>query len=168
MDKKLLNIIKIAVYLEKRDIEYYRKAAEKTRNPNGKKVFNYLADEGENQLVSLKKHLASAEGKDTWLSDEKTISRSKCRIKRKKPEGILPKKVKTDADDLEALRQAVEIEKKSIRFYEDLACETKDKKALKVLNYMIESENEHLKELEIQYAFLKSEGFWYDNEVSPS
>lgn len=168
MDKEVLKIIKLAVDLKKEEIDYYKKAAKKTKNPDGKKVFDYLAEEEEKHLEALKQHLASVERSDTWLLDEKLFNKSICKINRKKPEGIIPDKIKADASDLDALKQAVEIEKKAIQSYTDAACKAKDKKAMKILHFLIESEESHLKELEIQYAFLKSEGFWYNNEVTPT
>jgi rubrerythrin len=167
MDNEMVRTIKTAVRTKKREIEYYRKAAENTTNPEGKKVFGYLADEEGQHLEALKRHLASAGDEDAWLSDEKT-PKLKCGLRRRKPEGIIPEKTDSHAGDLEALMQAIEIEKKSIISLEEAACEAEETKAKKILNYLIEAEKTHLKELEVQHAFLKSEGFWYDNEITLS
>lgn len=168
MEKKLVDLIRLAVNLEKREVEYYKKASQKTKNPEGKKVFKYLAEEEEKHLNTLKQHLASVADKGTWLPDEQSFNKKNCKIRRKKPDKVIPKKPKPDASDLDALEEAEDIEKKSIDFYTELACRTSDKEALKVLHYIIDSEKEHLREVKIQYAFLNSEGFWYDNEVTPT
>ncbi|MDD5111308.1 MAG: ferritin family protein [Candidatus Altiarchaeota archaeon] len=167
MDSEVVKAIKLAVRTKKQELEYYRKAVGKTKNLSGRKVFSYLAEEEEGQLNALKEHLAKAAG-ESWLPDEKSFSKSACRLRRSRPKSVVPKEVLPDASDLDALRQAMEIEKKTIDTYTDAACAAGDKKAMKVFNYLIESEKEHMKELEIQYAFLKSEGFWYDNELTPS
>lgn len=167
MDNETVKTIKTAVQTKKKEIDYYRKAADRTTNPDGKKVFQYLAEEEETHLETLKQHLASVGDERTWLSDEKTPNVT-CGIRRKKPGGIIPKKTDTHADDLEALRQAIKIEKNCIKSYEDAVCKARETKTKKIFHYLIEAEKTHLKELEVQYAFLKSEGFWYDNEVNPT
>ena len=167
METEVVKAIKLAVSAKKQELDYYKKAAGRTKNPSGRKVFSYLAEEEEQQLKALKEHLAKAAG-EGWLPDEKAFSKSVCRLRRKKPKSILPKEVKSNTSELGALEQAIGIEKKAIESYTDAACKTNDKNAMKVFHYLIESENEHLKELGIQYAFLKSEGFWYDNELTPS
>jgi len=167
MDKEVLKVIKLAVNLEKKEIEYYKKAAEKTDDPDGKKVFNFLAQEEEDHLKALKEHLAVVEGRDAWVKDEKSFDKRVCRtIRRKHAKDIIPSKPKANAGDVDALKQAIEIEKKSIDFYNEAGCGAKDGKAMKVLHYLLESEKNHLKELEMQHAFLKSQGFWYDNEIT--
>jgi len=160
-----LKAVKLAVNLKKKEVEYYKKAAGKTKNPNGRKVFKYLAEEESRHLESIKKQLDSAEKKGGWLSDEKLFNKNVCRLERSRPKNIVPKEIKADANDLDALKEAIDIERKSLEVYTDIACKTDDKKALKILHYLIDTENIHLKELEIQYTFLKNEGFWYDNEV---
>jgi rubrerythrin len=168
MESGVISVIKRAIQEKKKEIAYYRKAAGKSKNPNADKVFTYLAEQEESHLATLKEHLSSAGSKETWLSDESLFSRNACKLRHAKPKSVIPSKVKAGTSDLDALRQAIGIEKKAIESYTDAACSAKDAKAARVLHYLAESEKEHLKELELQYAFLKSEGFWYDNEVTPT
>lgn len=166
MVKDVLDAVRLALTLEREEVDYYRLASDKTVNPNGKKVFEYLADEEEKHIEALKNLINSVESKDSWLSDEELFDKKACRtLRKKRPAGIIPDKVKSDAGDLEALRQAISIEKKSIEFYTDAACNVKNKGAAQMFHFLIEAEKEHLKELEMQHAFLEGEGIWYDNEM---
>jgi rubrerythrin len=168
MDKQVLKAVKLALALERKELEYYKLASGKTSNPNGRRVFSFLAEEEEKHLKALKRQLESAQEKGSWLTDEELFDRKACRIKKKTPKDFTPNEVKPDTGDVEALEEAISIEKKSIAFYEDAACRLSDEKALKVFHYLIDAEKEHLRELKMQHAFLKSEGVWYDNELTLS
>ncbi len=166
MDKEALSAVKIALSLEREEADYYRLAASKTQNPRGKKVFQLLAEEEEKHLEALKKQVESVEGKNTWLSDEELFDKLVCKtLKRTKPCDLIPDSPGSDSDGIQALEKAIEIEKKSIEFYERAACDIKHDSASKMFHFLIESEKEHLRELEIQLTFLSSQGIWYDNEV---
>lgn len=169
MNREEVRTLKLALDLEREEADYYRLAADKTKDAGGKKVFAYLAEEEDAHLKALRRQLASVKEKESWLSDEELFNKKACgTLTRRKPHGIVPDNVKADANDLEALRQAIGIEKKSISYYEDAACKVSDKKALKMFHYLIEAEKEHLQELETQLLFLASEGIWYDNTFTLS
>lgn len=166
MSMKLAEAVKLARGLEREEVDYYRLASNKTENPSGRKVFSYLAEEEESHLNALEKHLELIDGGKSWLSDEDVFDKKSCKkISSKKPDGIIPGEVSADTSDVEALMQAINIEEKSIAFYEDAACKVNDKETLKLFHYIIQEEKDHLRELELQLAFLKSEGMWLDVDV---
>ncbi|MFH1787976.1 MAG: ferritin family protein [Candidatus Altiarchaeota archaeon] len=166
MSKQVLEAVKLALSLERGEVDYYRLASDKTCNPSGRKMFSYLADEEESHIAALEKQLEAFEGSGGWLTDEEAFDKKACRmLSSKKPEDVIPDELSGDSGDVEAVSQAIEIEKKSIAFYEDAACKVKDEKALKMFHYLIRAEKEHRKDLEMQLTFLKSAGMWLDNEV---
>lgn len=166
MSREVIEAIELALALEQEEVDYYRLASDKTEDASGKKVFTYLAQEEEEHIKALKKQVESFEGKGSWLTDEEAFDKRICRtLSKKKPAGILPTEISPDADDVDALTQAIEIEGKSIEFYEDAACNTKDEAALKMFHYLIDAERQHHKELKMQLTFLETQGIWYDVDV---
>ncbi|MFH1835233.1 MAG: ferritin family protein, partial [Methanobacteriota archaeon] len=126
MNKEAMSAVKLALSLEREESDFFRLAADKTKNPSGKKVFTLLAEEEEKHIAALKKQIESVEGKNTWLSDEELFDKLVCKtLKRTDPEGIIPDSAESDTDGVEALEKAIEIEKKSIEFYEQVACDIK-------------------------------------------
>ena len=64
--------------------------------------------------------------------------------------------------DIEALRLAIEVKKRAIKFYCNAEVKVKDENAKKMFSHLISIEEKHLRELEVQYAWLDQAGFWYD------
>lgn len=134
-------ILGTALKLERKGFTFYTRASQKTENDTGKKMFAQLAKEEEEHIVLLKNMFKDlypqSSGKDIPLFDEEISEYS---------------------GEVEALKIATGMEKKSIQFYEDWA-----KGSLESLfTELIEIEKGHLELLQAELDYVQRTGFWFD------
>ncbi len=174
--KDLLGVVDSALRLEGKKREFYLASASATDDKNGKTVFKYLADEESEHITRLQKIRDALAVNKRFLEDEKSPSKTrKCSIRldaaseraleHKALKNIIPEKTLACASDLCALKTAVEIESESVVFYRKAVGDVCGEDGRRVLQLMLEEEEEHLRSLRMQYAFLEANGFWYDVEL---
>ncbi len=134
-------ILNTALELERKGFRFYTEAERTTENETGKKMFAQLAKEEREHIRELKKifkHLYPEQsGKDIPLFDVE---------------------ISEYLGEVEALRIAIDMEKKSIQFYADWA-----KGELESLfKELIEFEKKHLELLEAELDYVRKTGFWFD------
>ena len=134
-------ILNTALELERKGFRFYTEAERTTENETGKKMFAQLAKEETEHIKELKEifnHLYPEQStKDIPLFDEE---------------------LSAYAGEVEALKVAIAMEKKSIQFYSDWA-----KGNLEPLfNELIEFEKKHLELLEAELDYVQKTGFWFD------
>lgn len=141
-------IIKIAIEEEKDAIEFYKKMREKAFSPGAKEVFQRLFDEEEKHLIVLKNCLLPAfEKGNIELKDEELVA---AYLKRLNRSGIFPEEEKLNkiaeelTTDVEAIYIGIEIEKKSVVFYEKAYEATPESEGKEVLKKIIAEEKGHL------------------------
>jgi rubrerythrin len=167
-----LEILQLAINIENMIGEQYSDLSRKVQNPSGKSIFEYLAKEAAEEAKVLQtQHDALKEGK--WLDDEdaKPLKNVCPAVKPDKDikdsQDIAPSDsdIGRDESDLEALELAMEVKKRSIKFYCEASGKVKEEKAKKMFAHLIELEEKHLEELNVQYHWLKQTGFWYNPDM---
>ena len=163
-----IEALEVALTNEKREGEFYRKHAERTKDPLGRKMFQTLAaDEAEhyNRIKELHKKLNS-EGK--WpatlpLKVKNTVVKD---VLKSVVEGV-DTAAEADTDDLEAVKIAIEFEAKGEAFYKKLRQSAADPQE-KTFYGMLESiEREHRLSLEETYQYFKDPEGWFQRMEKP-
>jgi rubrerythrin len=146
--KEILDAIMRALEIEKETFDYYTRAEQKTFDPGGKRIFRWLAKTEEVHYLKLSELYSALEENGRWVFyGGSTISLE--------AEESGEKQVGFSTDDMEALEIAMDIEKKGIAYYEELALKTSDPEGRSMLVTLREEEVEHLRVITEKYNQLK-------------
>jgi rubrerythrin len=151
-----MNAIEIARKMETDAIRFYTEAAGRTRYPVGKKMF-------ETVVVDEKRHLEIVnrllQGLDIHMEDVHPMNNIKTVFETMKDE--MMEKVQATADELEAFRIAMQMEKEGIEFYKKLMSEAKAGKEKMLFEKLIREEEQHFAIFANTYDFLMDTGNWF-------
>lgn len=151
-----MNAIEIARKMETDAIKFYTEAAGKTQYPAGKKMF-------ETVVVDEKRHLAIVnkllQGLEIHMEDVHPINNIKTVFETMKDK--MMEKVRATADELEAFKIAMQMEKEGIDFYRKLLKEAKTEKEKTLFQKLIREEEQHFAIFENTYNFLFDTGNWF-------
>jgi rubrerythrin len=120
-EKERLNALDVALENETRQREFYLRNAQRTNNPLGKAIFQHFADEELEHYERLKELHKRWKSQGTWpetvpLKVEDTLVKGLLYDILKKTEKI----PEGNADDLEAVRIAIDFEKDGAKHYAEL------------------------------------------------
>ena len=168
MDQKQLtssiDAVKTAILTEMQGYELYKGAAERTTNPEARRMFHLLAKEEEahnhllhEQFQSLMKEkkwappptLAHGEGFEDLVADEKWR-----------------KSLQFGTMELSVVSLGASLEAKAIAFYRKAAETTPDPEGRKVFQWLVDWEGGHLKWMEWLEEDLKQK-YWAEQGFSP-
>jgi rubrerythrin len=162
--KDRLNALEVALNNEMREHEFYLKNAERTRNPAGKAMFAQIASE------ELEHHERLKQLGKTWSSQQKWPETVPLKVKETNVSSILKDMVKKaaempkgDADDLAAIRKAIEFEASGASFYAKLRDDCTDPKEKAFFNLLADIEHEHYVSLKDAEELLTDPVSWYRN-----
>ena len=163
MDEKgRLNALEVALNNETREREFYLKNAKRTENALGKRMFQQIGDDELEHYERLKQlH-------QKWSKQEKWPETIPLKVKDTVVKDILldfVKKVditaKGDADDLEAVRTALDFEAKGAKFYAELRDSVSDPKEKQFFDLLSKMENEHYLSLKDTEEYFIDPVSWY-------
>ena len=163
MDEKGgLNALEVALNNETKEGEFYLKNAERTKNALGKRMFQQIGDDELEHYKRLKQlH-------QKWSKQEKWPETVPLKVKDTVVKDILldfVKKVdvtaKGDADDLEAVRAALDFEAKGAKFYAELRDSVSDPKEKQFFDLLSKMENEHYLSLKDTEEYFIDPASWY-------
>jgi rubrerythrin len=133
--KEVLDAIMQAIEIEKETFDLYTRAEQKTFNPSGKRIFNWLARTEEEHYLKLTELYNSYSDGERWVFyGGTTISLDE----EEHGAGFA-------TSDFEALEMAMEIEKKGIAHFEHLARTTSDPEGKGMFRTLVNEEKEHLR-----------------------
>lgn len=142
--KEILDAIMRAMEIEKDTFDFYTSAEQKTFDPAGKRIFRWLAKTEETHYLKLSELYSALEESGRWvfyggstISLEEDCPGNTC--------------VGFSTNDLEALELAMDIEKKGIAYYQELADKTTDPNGKSMLMTLREEEVEHLRVIAEKY-----------------
>jgi len=134
VEKGRLDALEIALANEMKEREFYLKNAQRTKNPVGKAMFQQIGDEELEHYDRLKQLHAEWEKSGKW-PESLPLALSNTVIKDVLA-GVLSKVdavAESDANDLEAVRTAIDFEEKGSAFYASLRDQVTDRKREGVL-----------------------------------
>ena len=163
MDEKgRLNALEVALNNETREREFYIKNAKRTKNVLGKRMFQQIGDDELEHYERLKQlH-------QKWTKQEKWPETVPLKVRDTVVKDILldfVKKVdmtaKGDADDLEAVRTALDFEAKGAKFYAELRESVSNPKEKQFFDLLSKMENEHYLSLKDTEEYFIDPVSWY-------
>lgn len=159
LSAEAIEAIKTAIQMEKDGLRFYEEAAGKTDNELAKKTFQRIARDEADHLKTFKQMFDTITGTEAWRDLAKFTPKVG-----KVPmfEGEIEKKGDVDPSDVDALRVALDNERKGIEHYRDAAAQTADEMAKEIYGKIEQEEVYHYDLLQAQLDSLTKSGFWLD------
>jgi rubrerythrin len=146
--KEILDDLMRAMEIEKETFDFYTRAEHKTFNPEGKRIFRWLAKAEEQHYLKLTELYESLSEGGRWVFyGGSTITLE--------PAAPGEKQVGFDTDDAGALEIAMGIERKGIAYFESLMEKTSDPEGKSMLRALRDEEAEHLRLISEKYTSIK-------------
>ncbi|MDP2278230.1 MAG: ferritin family protein [Nitrospirota bacterium] len=152
----MTNAIGIAIKLETDAIKFYKAAADKTKNPVGKKMFLTVREDEKrhlNMLTQIFKGLDIKDGDVSPMKNIKTVFESM--------RNEMMQRVEATADELESFKIAMQMEKEGIEFYKKALSGVKKDKEKALFEKLIKEEEQHYSIFANTYFFLSDTGSWF-------
>jgi len=154
--------LEVALNNEMREREFYLKHAARTTNPVGKAMFQQIGDEELEHYQRLKDLHAK------WSQAEKWPETVPLKVNDTVVKDVLAKVVKRvddaqpgNADDLEAVKTAIEFEAKGVEYYQKLSQMVSDPREKGFFALLSRIEHEHYLSLKDSQEFMENPVDWY-------
>ncbi len=143
---KTISLLKTALEMERKGKEFYDNAADACKTQLGREIFSMLAAEEEVHIERIKTIYNSLEERQQWTDEWLNVKKAHASIKNIFKELIARYKVhlKTDVSDIEALDVGIDLESKSVSFYEKEFEGASDEMEKKFAEKMVAEEKSHL------------------------
>ena len=125
-DREPADILAVALQFKKDGQEFFLRCAERVKSPQGKEMFERIAQEESRHLKMITRVYEKMKKDEAWresLGKTREQLRQK-NIFREAIEKGLDRKGNVDANDLQALKEAVEWEEKGRKYFEELSRST--------------------------------------------
>lgn len=164
VDDRIIELVRTALDFEFGGEHFYRHLAELTQNARGKAMFLRLAEEEKRHVGESHALFAALVGEEEWtrISSQEAAQPNPSLMVAELEAQILQRGHAAVADDTQALRMAMELERRAIHIYEQMAEHTKDPEVLKLLGKMIQEESFHYDSLQAQLDSILNVGLWLD------
>lgn len=166
--KQQLDALEVALNNEQKERAFYLENAKRTKNPVGKAMFEQIADDELEHYERLK------ELHSRWKKDEKWPDTVSLTVKKSNTRDLFARAVGKggtipagDADDLKAVRIAIDFEAKGIQHYADLRDGSSGEKERAFFDLLSSMEREHFLSLKDTEEFLTDPVSWYRRTESP-
>ncbi len=151
-----MSVIEIAMRMEKEAISFYLEAAERTKRSIGKKMFLTIAEDEKRHLETLSRIFKGLEIKIKDVSPMKNV---RTIFETMKDE--MMQRVEATADELEAFKIAMQMEKEGIEFYRKVESGAQTEKERSLFERLIKEESQHYDIFANTYFFLSDTGDWF-------
>ena len=154
--------LELAIELENKGHEYYKKHAAEAENPLAKRVLESLASQELDHIETIKKIsagqcIADVDYQITDVEDEvKDVFKS---FSKKEREGWKDTNV-------DVYQHALDLEEDIYNLYKELAQKTDDESEKKFFEDMMEQEMNHYESIENVYNYFNNPGDWFATEES--
>jgi rubrerythrin len=163
--QKALEILKMAILMEKRGHAFYAKVAEQTADADIRHIFLTMADEETKHVKFLS---------EQYISYEKNLAFKKVELPDLADEGFssliltgeMKQKISSAGFEAAAISAAIDFEKKAVEVYSNQAQASADPNEKALYRWLSEWEGGHLKILSDMDNQLK-EKIWNDNQFWP-
>ncbi|MFQ6033068.1 MAG: ferritin family protein [Candidatus Zixiibacteriota bacterium] len=157
----LSKAIRMGIKMEEDGIDFYQKAAGKTSHPFGKKMFLSFGEDEKRHLTVLKEILADLKFSDFNQFFEEKTPREKIKTIFREVKNKIKERIAANPDELEALKIGMDMESKSVEFYQSALGKTQDSHQKSFFRRLIEEEKEHYQLLQNTHSYLKDSGDWF-------
>lgn len=162
-----LSILRQAMGTELEGRALYLQAIERTEDELGKRMFRSLAQDEEEHLQILQAQYAAISRTGQWLDLDSAKEEEPDPSLRLFPEEEekVGRLIPEDANDLDALKIAMDFERRGYRLYDKAAAETSDPTAQAVFRFLVEEESRHFALLDNAHDYLANQGMWYFDDL---
>jgi rubrerythrin len=159
-----IDILRNAIQMELYGEDYFQKMSDWAKHPNTKSMFISLARQERRHIDVLREELTSIEGGGDWVSPSSVKSGSNSAANEKVfgAEVGGGSEIDPKAGELEAIRLAMEVEKRSIDYYRKAGAQVTGSNAKKVFSWLVGEEAGHLTILTAEYDNRSRSGFYFD------
>ena len=164
IDDKIIELARTALSFEYGEEHFYRHAAEMTQNYRGKAMFMRLAEEESGHMEDMHTVFSAIIGKDEWqrLAAEEAANAHPSKVIAEMEAAIAHRGMIAVADDTQALRMAMELERRIIHLLKDMSTHTQDPDITKLIGKMILEESSQYDALQAHLDSLLNVGLWLD------
>jgi len=151
-----MDALELAMKMEKDAIAFYTEAARKTTSPAGKKMLQTITEDEKQHLEMVSQII---KGLNITHKDTSPMKNVKTVFESMKDD--MMKKLAASADDLEAFKIAMKMEKEGLEFYRKTLTGSKKEKERALLEQLIHEEQQHYDIFANTYQFLANTGNWF-------
>ena len=151
-----MNAAEIARNMETDAVAFYKEAAEKTSHPVGKKMFLSIMEDEIKHVKMIEAIIKGMDVDETTLDPMESV---KSIFEEMKDQ--LGDKLTATSDDKEALKIAMDMEKKGFEFYQKAVAEATDDKSKALFEKLVSDEDKHYRIFLNTYNFLNDTGNWF-------
>lgn len=164
VDDKIIELARTALSFEYGEEHFYRHAADMTQNPGGKAMFLRLAGEESGHMEDMHQLFSAIIGPDLWqqLVAEEAANAHPSRVIAEMEAAVAQRGHAAVADDTQALRMAMEMERRIIHLLKNMSAHTSDPDTLKLTGKMIQEESAQYDALQAQLDSILNVGLWLD------
>lgn len=164
IDERMIELARTALSFEYGEEHFYRHAAEMTQNPKGKAMFLRLAKEEPGHMDDMHRLFSAIIGQDEWqrLAAEEAANAHPSKVIAEMEAAVAHRGMIAVADDTQALRMAMELERRAIHLLKDMADHTQDPAVIELIGKMIMEECSQYDALQAQLDSVLNVGLWLD------
>src|SRR3989338_1216973 len=164
IDDKIIELARIALSFEYGEEHFYRHAAEMTKNPGGKAMFLRLAEEGPERIGDMHKLFGAVMGQELWqqLAAEEAANAHPSKVIAEMEAAVVQRGHAMLADDAQALRMAMELQRRIIHVFKDMSEHVNYPDIVKLADKMIQEECSRYDTLQAQLDSVQNVGLWLD------
>ncbi|KKO19800.1 MAG: hypothetical protein DCC43_06970 [Candidatus Brocadia sp.] len=160
MSDTLKEIKSIALQMETDGVKFYSELADKTLHPMGRAMFRSFVEDEKAHIKRLRALLSDHSGKSQAREKSQASPGERLVTIFKQMGEAAKKKVDAGANDIAAVKLAMELEEKGTAFYEKAARETEDAVERETYRFLAGEEKVHFSILKNTLDFLEKTALW--------
>ena len=151
--------------IETKGIKFYTVASEKVKDAKGRETLKFLANEEKEHLIFINNLSHLFKEKEDKAEIARIIKEYK---KHQNKPKIFPdkkeyeKKIEADNADKEILKEAKNVEERSIDFYTECKNKVNEAGYKEIFETLVGEENKHVEWIEMIQGYMDVHGYWYD------
>lgn len=164
VDDGVIELVRAALGLELGGAHFYQHIAGLTQNPGGKAMFLRLAGEERAHVGETHALFSALVGEEEWkrLYEQEAGQAHPSKLVTELEAVVTQRGHAVVADDTQALRMAMELERRAIHLFKAMAEHIKDPAVSDLIGKIIEQECYHYDSLQAQLDSILNVGIWLD------
>ncbi len=166
MENKSLDVLKMAILMERRGKEFYNTVAGQTQNEQVKNIFSLMAKEEQLHIEQLSQQFKEFQSSGKFVVQIHNESENEESIANMVLNPAVRKSISAASYEAAAINAAIDMENKAIEVYSKRAEESNDPNEKELYTWLANFERDHHKLLHDLNKELMEE-VWYDNNFWP-
>ncbi|OGT88434.1 MAG: hypothetical protein A2286_06740 [Gammaproteobacteria bacterium RIFOXYA12_FULL_61_12] len=164
VDERVIELVRAALGLELGGAHFYQHIAGLTQNPGGKAMFTRLAEEERAHVEETHGLFSALIGEEEWknLYAQEMADAHPSKLVTELEAAVTQRGHAVVADDTQALRMAMELERRAIQLFKSMAEHITDPSVSDLIGKIVEQECFHYDSLQAQLDSILNVGIWLD------